>query len=86
MEYRGVGRKTTDLGEAGGMRQPGGAAGMTGHGGDEGAWSQGRAYGSEGRDRIIVSKAGCRDWGSSNPGVAGDRKSQRTTDPPDMAC
>ncbi len=40
MEYRGVDRKTTDQGEAGGMRQPGGAAGMTGHGGDEGARSQ----------------------------------------------
>ncbi len=86
MEYRGVDRKTTDQGEAGGMRQPGGAAGMTGHGGDEGARSQGRADGSEGRGRIRVSKAGGRDWGSSNPEVAGDRKSRRTTDPPDMAC
>ncbi len=26
------------------------------------------------------------DWGSSNPEVAGDRKSRSTTDPPDMAC
>ncbi len=53
---------------------------------EPGAKSQGRADGSEGRGRIRVSKAGGGDLGSSNPEVAGDRKSRRTTDPPDMAC
>lgn len=73
-------------GRAGGMREPNGAGGMTGHGGNKGTRSQSEADGSDGRGGVRVSKTGGGDSESSKPEVAGDMKSHSTTDPLDMAC